>query len=172
MIDYIYIVLLFIHIGAVIGWVGAAMFGNIVLSPLGPKLSAATRADFGKLIAPQSSSYSLRMALVALVAGALLYAYVEFVVPTSEAISSLGDPFIGVGALIGLIVPIIFTWVQLSTTKKTGAISAQIAQSQAQAGVLGAKLEELQKKSTLAGRLALIALFIVIVLMVIGTNVS
>lgn len=148
------------------------MFGNMVLSPLGPKLSAAARADFGNLLAPRTARYSLMMAIVALADGALLYGYVEFLAPKSEAISPLGDPFIGLGALIGLIVPAIFTWFQVSTTKKTVAINTQIAQFPAKAAELGAKLASLQKKSNMVGRIALIFLFLVIVLMVVGTNVS
>lgn len=148
------------------------MFGNIVLFPIMPKVSSAARADFGKLVAPLIYRYSLRMAILALVSGALLFGYVDFLAPKSEAVSSLGDPFIGVGGLLGLAGLLIFTLLQQSTAKKTKEMTAQMAQSPTRAGELGAKLATLQKRSVIGARVGLVLLLLVIVLMVVGTNVS
>ena len=148
------------------------MIGIMVLSTLASKFSDEARADLEKLLAPRFFRYSLMMAIVALVDGAMLFAYIDFLAPRSEAVGSLGDPFIGFGALLGLLGLLIFTWFQESTVKKTKDMSVQMAQSRAKAGEISVELIALQKRSVKGAKIGLVILFLVIVLMVIGTNVS
>ncbi|MHB8567252.1 MAG: hypothetical protein ACYC7D_13105 [Nitrososphaerales archaeon] len=173
MADYVFLTLLVIHVGAVVAWAGSALFGNMVLLPLLPKLSPGGRSDVGRLLIPKMFRYGLVMGIVALADGAVLYYYITFVGPKSEATSVLGDPYIRGGALLGLLVLIIFTWFQNGTMKKMGKISAQLAQSApGQAGnPLMAQMTALQKRSAMVSRIAAGVLVLIIILMLVGANI-
>lgn len=170
MIDYIYLTLLFIHVGAVVGWAGGALVGTMVLLPLASKLSPGSRSDIGRIVIPRMIRFGLMMGIVALVDGAVLYSYITFVA-TSEAVSTIGTPYIGAGALLGLLVLIIFTAFQESSMKKMAKLSAQLAQSP-QSSELSAQMGALQKRSAMASRIGVAVLFLVIILMVVGANIS
>lgn len=172
MIDYVFLTLLFIHITAVVGWVGGAMIGAFVLIPVQGRLSPGTRAELGKALGPLANRFSMTMAGIALADGVLLYGYLQFLAPKSEAISTLGDPLISAGAVIGLLTLLGFVLSQRSAAKQMGAIQAQMAQSPGQAGELGQKLAGIQKRSAMVARIGVLLFFLVIILMVVGANVS
>ncbi len=157
-------------------WAGAALFGTMVLLPLGSKFSPSGRAEFAKLVVPTSYRYGLMMGIVALADGAVLYYYINFIGPSSEATSALGDPLIRAGAILGLVGLIIFTWFQDSTMKKMGKLSSQMsagssAPSQSSISLMN-QMASLQKRSALGARIGVFLLFFVIILMLVGSNIS
>ncbi len=165
MADAIFVTLLFIHIIFVVAWLGASLFGNIVLFPLIPKLSAQARSDFSRLVVPGVFRYGLIAGMIALADGVLLYIYINFV-NTIYATSSAGLPLIQAGALIGLLAVILVNSIQNNTMRKIQKISTQTL-SQDDQRTVGL----LQNRLKIAARTGAALLVIVLVLMVVGSNI-
>src|SRR5713226_9708670 len=150
MFDPVFLTLLFIHIVFVVAWLGASLFGNIVLFPLMPKLSPQGRSDFSKLLVPRIFRYGLVAGMIALADGVLLYVYINFVT-TNNATSRAGSPLIQAGAIIRLGALVLVNSIQNSTMRRIQRISAQIPGQKLQGTSPSSQMEN---DSTLAiGRL-------------------
>ncbi len=165
MADAIFVMLLFIHIIFVVAWLGASLFGNIVLFPLIPKLSLQGRSDFSKLVMPGIFRYGLIAGMVALTDGVLLYIYINFV-NTSYATSSAGLPFIQAGGIVGLFAAILVNSIQNNAMRKIQKISTQTP-SQDEQRTIGL----LQNRLKVAARTGAALLVIVLIWMVVGSNI-
>ncbi len=171
MADPVFLTLLFVHIIFVVAWLGASLFGNIVLFPLMPKLSPQGKSDFSKLVVPRVFRYGLIAGMIALTDGVLLYAYISFL-NTNYATSSTGLPLIQAGAIIGLVALIVVNSVQNSAMRKIQRISAQTTPSQGAQGTSSdTQIGWLQNRFKVAARIGATLLVIVLVLMVLGSNI-
>ncbi len=165
MADAIFVTLLFIHIIFVVAWLGASLFGNIVLFPLIPRLSPQARSDFSRLVVPGVFRYGLIAGMIALADGVLLYIYIN-VVNLSYATSSVGLPLIQVGAIVGLFAAILVNSIQNNTMRKIQKISTQTPGQDDQRTV-----GLLQNRLKIAARTGAALLVIVLILMVVGSNI-
>ncbi len=165
MADAIFVTLLFIHIIFVVAWLGASLFGNIVLFPLIPKLSAQARSDFSRLVVPGVFRYGFIAGMIALADGVLLYIYIN-VITTSNPTSLAGLPLIQAGAIIGLFAAILVNSIQNNTMRKIQKISTQTP-SQDDQRTVGL----LQNRLKIAARTGAALLVIVLILMVVGSTI-
>ena len=164
MADDVFLVLLILHVGAVVSWMGGAiLFVNIIMPSLS-KMSPSSRSEFLQSALPRYQGFAIVSAIVAIVAGISLYAYM------SQVLGLLGptDPastYVQVGAVIGLLVLIVALGVMLPEGRKFLALIKHAPDPQTQP-----KIESLQKRMALAGRLAVALLGLALILMVIGAS--
>ncbi len=178
MADAVFLTLLFIHIIFVVAWLGASLFGNIVLFPLIPKLSVQGRSDFSKLVVPRVFRYGLIAGTIALTDGVLLYVYIN-VTNTSNETSSLGQPLIQAGAVIGLVALIVVNAIQNNSMRHIQRVSAQTVSQVARGTSSSAQTSDdstltiglLQNRLKITARLGATLLVIVVILMVVGSNI-
>ncbi len=165
MADAIFVTLLFIHIIFVVAWLGASLFGNIVLFPLTPKLSLQGRSDFSKLVMPGIFRYQLIAGVIAMIDGVLLYIYINFG-NTFYATSPAGLPFIQAGAIVGLFAAILVNSIQNNAMRKIQKISAQTPSEDDQRTI-----GRLQNRLKFSARTGAALLVIVLIWMVVGSNI-
>ena len=162
--DPVFIVLLVLHVGAVVSWMGGAiLFTNIIMPSLS-KMSPSSRSEFIQSALPRYIGFSAVSAIVAIIAGVSLYGYVTQAAP-SLAPSIAGSPYVQTGAIIGLIVLIIALGVMVPSGRKFLALTKQSPDPQTQP-----KIASLQKRMGIAGRLGVALLGIALILMVIGAS--
>ena len=178
MADAVFLTLLFIHVIFVVAWLGASLFGNIVLFPLLPKLSVQGRADFSRLVVPGIFRYGLIAGVIALTDGVLLYVYINFI-NTNNPTSSAGLPLIQAGAVIGLVALIVVNAIQNNAMRHIQRVSAQTVSQVARGTSSSAQTSDdstltiglLQNRLKIAARIGATLLVIVVILMIVGSNI-
>src|SRR5437667_9440441 len=106
MADAVFVVLLLLHVGSIIAWMGGATLFVSVLAPSLRRMSPASRGEFTVSVLPSYMRFIGGSSIVAAVAGLALYAYITQVA-TSFAPSSSGLIYIQIGAIVTLIVILI-----------------------------------------------------------------
>ena len=164
MTDAVFLVLLVLHVGAVVSWMGGAiLFVNIIVPSLS-KMSPSSRSEFLQSALPRYQGFAIVSAIVAVIAGVSLYGYIT-TVATQYQPSQAGAPYVQTGAVIGLLVLILALGVMLPEGRKFLALTKQTPDPQTQP-----KIASLQKRMVIAGRLAVALLGIALILMVIGAS--
>lgn len=133
MSDIIFLVLLFLHIGAVVLWMGAAVLSVSILGPMMSKLSGPTKMEFMKIIGPAFERYNIRNATIAIAAGIALYAYITQVA-TSLAPTPSQLPWLNAGVLLALVAYIIGWALIRPTNHKLWKIMSQSTPVQGSTG--------------------------------------
>jgi uncharacterized membrane protein len=171
MADSVFLVLLVVHVGSIIAWMGGATLFVSVLAPSLRKVSPATRGEFTLSVLPSYMRFIGVSSIAAAVAGLALYAYITQVA-TSPAPSSSGLPYIQAGAVVTLIVLIIAFGILIPTARKLIAVLKQ-SQKQLAPGAdtaMSAQVASLQKRLGIAARLGLLLLAVTFILMIVGAN--
>jgi len=171
--DVIFIALLFIHIGAVVLWMGASVLMVSILGPGMSKLSPATRSEFMKIIGPRFVNYVLRNATLAIVAGLILYAYIMgFIVsvPSSLAPTTSGMPWIAIGILFGVIAYIIGLAFVVRLNRKVFKLMENAPAPTAGAGSPPSEIPALQKRIAMTSGITALFLLLALLSMVVGAN--
>ena len=168
MTDIIFIALVFIHIGAIVLWMGASVLMVSVLGPGMMRLSPATRSEFMKTLGPRLVNYIIRNATIAIVAGLILYAYVMQV--SSVAPSPSGTPWIQIGVLFGLIAYVIGLAFVVRLNRKAFKLMDSAPAPAAGAGGPPPELQALQKKIAMTSGISVLFLLLALLSMVVGAN--
>src|SRR5437870_13651941 len=75
MAEALFLVLLILHIGAIVAWMGgAALFVSVIIPSLS-KMSPASRAEFILSALPRYLSFITGSSILAIIAGLILYGY-------------------------------------------------------------------------------------------------
>jgi len=165
--DVVFLVLLFLHIGGVILWMGAAVLSVSILGPMMSKLSGPTKMEFMKIIGPAFERYNIRNATIAIAAGLILYAYITQVA-TSLAPTSAGTPWLGVGIILALVAYIV-GWVIIRPTNHK--LWASMSQSPpAQGSGPTPEAAALQKRLMASSGIQALLLLFALLFMVLGAN--
>src|SRR5260370_19052309 len=106
MADAVFVILLLLHVGSIVAWMGGATLFVSVLTPALRRMSPASRGEFMLSAIPSYMRFIGGSSIAAAVAGLALYAYITQVA-TSFAPSSSGQIYIQVGAVVTLIVLLI-----------------------------------------------------------------
>jgi uncharacterized membrane protein len=171
MADAVFLVLLVLHVGSIIAWMGGATLFVSVLSPSLRKMSPQSRGDFVVSVLPSYMRFIGGSSAAAAIAGLALYAYITQVA-TSFAPSGSGAIYIQAGAVVTLIVLVIAFGVLIPTTRKLVAL---VKQSQTQGATGGdasaAQVAGLQKRLGMAARLGVFLLAVTFILMIVGANI-
>src|SRR5205814_5621763 len=76
MADALFLVLLILHIGAIVAWMGgAALFVSVIIPSLS-KMSPASRAEFIQSALPRYLRFITGSSILAITAGLILYGYI------------------------------------------------------------------------------------------------
>jgi uncharacterized membrane protein len=173
MADALFLVLLILHIGAIVAWMGgAALFVSVIIPSLS-KMSPASRGEFIQSALPRYLRFITGSSILAILAGLILYGYTTQTA-TSLAPSASGLIYIQAGAVLGLIVLIIALGILVPAGRKFIALTKQPSKPQAQSSAqdpMVAQIAGLQKRMGMAGRLGVALLGIALILMVIGASI-
>jgi uncharacterized membrane protein len=168
MADALFVVLLILHIGAIVAWMGgAALFVSVIIPSLS-KMSPASRAEFIQSALPRYLRFITGSSILAILAGLILYGYITQTA-TSLAPSTSGSLYVQAGAVVGLVVLIIALGVLVPAGRKFVRLTKQ-APSSAQDPIV-AQIAGLQKRMGMAGRLGVALLGIALILMIIGASI-
>ncbi|OLD08079.1 MAG: hypothetical protein AUI95_04130 [Crenarchaeota archaeon 13_1_40CM_3_52_4] len=152
MADTVFLVLLVLHVGAIIAWMGGATLFVSVLTPALRRMSSASRGEFMLSVIPSYMRFIGGSSIAAAVAGLALYAYITQVAT--------------------LIVLLIAFGVLIPTSRKLVALLRQ-SQKQAAPGDdvgMSAQLGNLQKRMGMAARLGVFLLAVTFILMIVGAS--
>jgi uncharacterized membrane protein len=168
MADAVFLVLLIIHVGSIIAWMGGATLFVSVLTPALRKMSPGSRGEFFVSVIPSYMRFIGGSSIAAAVAGLALYAYITQVA-TSLAPSGSGAIYIQIGAVVTLIVLVIAFGVLIPTSRKLVGLLKQAAPGGDSA--ISAQVGSLQKRLGMAARLGVFLLAVTFVLMIVGANI-
>src|SRR5690348_8938106 len=133
MADSVFLVLLILHVGSIIAWMGGATLFVSVLTPALRKMSPASRSEFILSTLPQYMRFIGGSSIAAAVAGLALYAYITQV-SASLAPSSSGIIYIQLGAVVTIIVLLIAFAVLIPTSRKLVGLLKQLQKQAAPGG--------------------------------------
>src|SRR5713101_1148637 len=171
--DAAFLVLLILHVGAIVAWMGgAALFVSVIIPSLS-KMSPASRAEFIQSALPRYLRFITGSSILAIIAGLILYGYVTTQTTGSFALTGPGLVYIQAGAVLGLVVLIIALGVLVPAGRKFISLTKQAPKPQAQPAQdpTVARIAGLQKRMGIAGRLGVTLLAIALILMVIGASI-
>src|SRR6266480_669958 len=147
MADAVFLVLLVLHVGSIIAWMGGATLFVSVLTPALRRMSPASRGEFVLSVIPPYMRFIGGSSIAAAVAGLALYAYI-----TQVAIA------------FGVLIP---------TSRKLVGLLKQ-SQNQAAPGgdaAMSAQAGNLQKRLGVAARLGVFLLAVTFILMIVGASI-
>lgn len=172
MTDPVFLLLLVIHVGSIIAWMGGATLFVSVLAPSLRKVSPATRGEFTLSVLPSYMRFIGGSSITAAVAGLALYAYITQV-QTSLAPSGSGLTYIQIGAIVTLIVLLIAFGVLIPTSRKLVGLLKQSQKQAAPGGdsEMSAQVGNLQKRLGMAARLGVLLLAVTFILMIVGASI-
>src|SRR6266487_3404280 len=165
MADAVFLVLVVLHVGSIIAWMGGATVFVSILTP-------ASRGEFVLSVIPPYMRFIGGSSIAAAVAGLALYAYITQVA-TSLAPSNSGLIYIQLGAVVTLIVLLIAFGVLIPTSRKLVGLLKQ-SQNQAAPGgdaAMSAQAGNLQKRLGVAARLGVFLLAVTFILMIVGASI-
>lgn len=166
--DAAFLVLLVLHIGAVVAWMGgAALYVSVILPSLS-KMSPASRTEFIQSALPRYLRFISGSSILAIIAGLILYGYVTTQTTSSFALANPGLMYVQAGAILGLVVLIIALGVLVPAGRKFISLTKQASGPPAQPS---AEIASLQRRMGIAGRLGVALLGIALILMVIGGSI-
>ena len=173
MVDSVFLVLLVVHVGSIVAWMGGASLFISVIAPSLGKMSPGSRAEFIMSALPRYMRFVGGSAILAVIAGLALYGYVTQVA-TSLAPSSSGAIYVQSGAVLGLVVLIIAFGVMIPSGRKLVSLVGQMPKPQVTPPAEGSAamtIASLQKRLAMASRLGVTLLAFALILMVIGASI-
>jgi uncharacterized membrane protein len=170
MADAVFLVLLILHVGSIIAWMGGATLFVSVLAPALRKMSPASRSEFILSALPQYMRFIGGSSIAAAVAGLALYAYITQVATSLEP-SGSGTIYIQVGAVVTLIVLLIAFVVLIPTSRKLVQLLKQSQTAPGSDPAISAQVGSLQKRLGMAARLGVLLLAVTFILMVVGASI-
>ena len=173
MSDIIFLALLFIHIGSIVLWMGASVLMVSILGPGMSRLSPSTRSEFMKILGPRYVNYVIRNATLAIVAGLILYAYIQFIAPASSSLglTSAQMPWISIGILFGLIAYIIGLVFVVRLNRKLFKLIDKAPGPPDGAGGPAPDVLALQRKIAMSSGISVLFLVLALLSMVVGANI-
>ncbi|OLD02277.1 MAG: hypothetical protein AUJ07_10195 [Crenarchaeota archaeon 13_1_40CM_3_53_5] len=166
MVDSVFLVLLVLHVGSIVAWMGgAALFVSVIAPSLG-KMSPASRAEFITSALPRYLRFVGGSSVIAIIAGLSLYAY--------ATPSGSGAIYVQSGAGLGLVVLIIALGVMIPSGRRLVSLVGQMSKPQTtppSESSAAMTIASLQKRLTMAGRLGVTLLAFAMILMVVGASI-
>src|SRR5712691_6850267 len=153
--DAAFLVLLILHVGAIVAWMGgAALFVSVIIPSLA-KMSPASRAEFIQSALPRYLRFITGSSILAIVAGLILYGYATTQTTSSFALAEPGLMYIQAGAVLGLVVLVIALGILVPAGRKFISLTKQAPKppEPSTQNPMAAEMANLQKRMGIAGRL-------------------
>jgi uncharacterized membrane protein len=164
--DAPFIILLVLHVGAIVAWMGgAALFVSVIIPSLS-KMSPAARSEFIQSALPRYLRFIMGSSILAIVAGLALYVYITQVATSFAPSSPWGYTFVSLGSVVGLIVLVLALGVLVPAGRKFIVLTKQAPSQDSMATIAS-----LQKRMGITGRLGVSLLGVALILMVIGASI-
>jgi hypothetical protein len=170
--DLVFLILLIVHVGSIVGWMGAALLFVSVVNPALPTMGMEGRADFIVSVLPRYMRYVLANSVVAVIAGLSLFVYTTQVstslMPTATALL-----YIQTGAIIGLVAFVLVLALLLPSEGKLVNLLKEMRKG-GQSGTAGAEqgsmvqVVKIQSRVKAAANVIATLLVVVLILMIIG----
>ncbi len=171
MADAVFLVLLVLHVGSIVAWMGGAILFVSVVSPSLRKLSPTSRSEFLLSALPPYMRFIGGSSILSVVAGLALYTYI-IQVATSLAPSSSGSIYIQAGAVVTLVVLLIAFGVIIPTGRKLVTLLKQTTKQQAAPDApMAAQMARLQKRLAMGARLGVFLLTLTFIMMIVGASI-
>ncbi len=162
MTDYIFLTLLILHVGSIVGWMGASTMFVSVLGPSMKTMSPEAQDSFSLNLVPRYSRYVLLTSILSLIFGVLLYGYSEM--PGSGvAPSSSGLIWIQAGAALGIVAFFLVLAIVFPSSKKIVKIVKET-----RSGGSGGDLAAVQGRVRMGAGIVSALLIVVLILMIAG----
>jgi len=165
MADPVFIVLLVLHVGAIVAWMGgAALFVSVIIPSLS-KMSPASRSEFILSALPRYLRFITGSSILAIIAGLILYAYIT---PSGP-----GAAYLQAGAILGLVVLLLALGILVPSGRKLISLVKQTPGTQAGPATQDPTMTQivrLQRRMGMAGRLGVALLGIALIMMIIGAS--
>jgi uncharacterized membrane protein len=169
MADAVFVILLLLHVGSIVAWMGGAMLFVSVISPSLRRMSPPSRSEFILSALPPYLRFIGGSSILSVLAGLALYAYIT-VVATTLAPSSSGQIYIQAGAVLALVIVIIAFGLIIPTGRKLVKLLKE-TQKQATPDANAAQMANLQKRLTMGARLGVLLLTLTFIMMIIGASI-
>lgn len=170
MADAVFVILLLLHVGSIVAWMGGATLFVSVLTPAIRRMSPAARGEFMVSVIPSYMRFIGGSSIAAAVAGLALYAYITQVA-TSLAPSSSGLIYVQIGAVVTLIVLLIAFGVLIPTSRKLVELIKSQKQAASGGDAVSAQVAGLQKRLGMAARIGVMLLALTFILMIVGASI-
>ena len=159
----------------IVAWLGGGVLFVSIITPALATISPNSRAEVVMAVLPRYARFLGLVSTGAVVAGVLLLVYISDVA-TSLAPSKSGNPFIGAGALFGLIALIVATGVVIPTANRlVGALKSASNKPEliGEPGALATAsvIPGIQRRLRAGAGAAVGLLTIALILMIIGASV-
>jgi hypothetical protein len=164
--DLIFLLLLVIHVGAIVGWMGTALVLVSVILPAVSKLSPQSRSEFIVNAVPRLARVVTATSITAIGAGILLFGYVT---SKGYAINTLSFDFLVAGAVLGFLAFVVAMGVVLPSSNKL----VSILRSQRAVPVgdsASTSVANIQSAIRAAASTVAVLLVIVLVMMIVAAN--
>ncbi len=172
MADAVFLVLLLLHVGSIVAWMGGATLFVSVVAPSLRRMSPTSRSEFVLFAFPGYMRFIGGSSIVSVVAGVALYSYITQVA-TSLAPSNSGLIYIQAGAVLSLIVLLIAFGIIIPTGRKLVNLLKQAKQQAAPDTdtPMAAQMAGLQKKLAMGARLGVVLLALTFIMMIVGASI-
>ncbi|OLE71694.1 hypothetical protein AUF78_00860 [archaeon 13_1_20CM_2_51_12] len=167
MVDVLFIVLLVLHVGSIVAWMGGGALFLSVISPSLSKMSPSSRSEFVKLTLPRYFRFITGSSIIAIVVGLILYGYVTQV-ESSLAPSSSGLVSLQIGSVLGVIALIFVLGVAMPAGRKLVVLTSQVTSPNEN---MVKQIESLQRRLTMGARLGIALLGLTLILMILGAEI-
>ncbi|MGI0090592.1 MAG: hypothetical protein ACREBS_02685 [Nitrososphaerales archaeon] len=175
MANEIFTILLILHVGAVVAWLGG---GSVFVSVVSPALKGVTQSARGEFLLsalPRYIKYLEASAIIAILAGLGLYAYSSMSARSASPFS-FGTIYIDIGAILGLIAFIVVFVLVIPSARKSMVILKQsskvpLAGSDATSRGNSNDLASLSRKMSAGAGYAVGTLTLALIFMIIGASV-
>src|SRR5260370_9176472 len=117
MADAVFVILLLLHVGSIVAWMGGATLFVSVLTPALRRISPAARGEFIVSVIPSYMRFIAGSSIAAAIADLALYPYITQVV-TSLAPSNSGLVYIQAGEVVTLILLVTAFGVLIPTSRQ------------------------------------------------------
>jgi uncharacterized membrane protein len=166
MADAVFLTLLILHVGSIVGWMGGAVLFVSVLSPSLRRMTPPSRTEFIRSTIPAYTRFVGATTIIAVLSGLLLYVYSTQIAPALGP-SSSGLPYVQGGAIVALVVVIIAFAVTIPSSRKLVSFVKQGPPNDQTAAEVGG----LQKRLGIAAQAGAGLLGLTLILMIIGASI-
>jgi len=167
MVDVLFIVLLVLHVGSIVAWMGGGALFLSVISPSLSKMSPSSRSEFVRLTLPRYFRFITGSSIIAIVVGLILYGYITQV-ESSLAPSSSGLVSLQIGSVLGVIALIFVLGVAMPAGRKLVVLTSQVTSPNEN---IVKQIESLQRRLTMGARLGIALLGLTLILMILGAEI-
>ncbi len=167
MADIVFVVLLVLHVGTVVAWMGGALVFVSVVFPALRGMPPASRGGFITSVLPRYVNFASASSLATTVTGLVLYWYFTQSAPSLPP-SGIGLVSIQVGAVLSLMALVAMFGISRPSSRRLVSLTKQMAVTPNES--TSRQMSSLQRRSVVGGLLGVALLGLSLIMMVLGAE--